>query len=73
MRESLLLAPMYISNILCRYGVKLLQQQHDEASKLKAVADSIEQQLVAQNRLLSQLCLRHPNLTGLAKLSAGDV
>jgi hypothetical protein len=54
-----------------RYGIKLLQQQTDEAHQFKATAERIEQQLIAQNRLLSQLCLHHPNLTGLAKLSAG--
>ena len=54
------------------YSIKLLQQQTEEANQFKAAADRIELQLMAQNRLLSQLCLRHPNLTGLAKLSAGD-
>ena len=61
-----------IRDVACSYGVKLLQQHADEAGQFKAVADRIEQQLMAQNRLLSKLCLRHPNLTGLAKLSAGD-
>ena len=36
-------------------SVKLLQQQHGEASQLKAAADRIEQQLLSQNRLLSQV------------------
>ena len=56
---------------MCSYSTKLLQQQTEEAKLFKAAADRIELQLMAQNRLLSQLCLRHPNLTGLAKLSAG--
>ena len=59
--------------MLRRYGVRLLQQQHEEAGHFKEAADKIEQQLIAQNRLLSQLCLHHPNISGLAKLSAGDV
>jgi hypothetical protein len=63
---------MHSCNLLGRYGVKLLQQEHEEASRFKAAAERIEQQLTEQNRMLSQLCLRHPNLPGLAKLSAGD-
>jgi hypothetical protein len=60
-------------NILNSYSVKLLQQQNDEAGLFKEAAERIEEQLKVQNRLLSQLCVRHPNLSGLAKLSSGAV